>query len=268
MSNEPSSTTSRNVLKAKLARGDLVSSMIVRMWRGIEIGRLARTCGFDALYVDLEHGVLSADTASQICVAAQDAGVTPLVRVSKLSSDVIAQALDGGAMGVVVPHVNSAEQARRAVEWVKFTPPGTRSMSSHPPQLGYRSMPQADAMAALDAETLVAVMIESREGLDNVESIAAVPGIDLLIVGCGDLSAALGIPGELESTVMDAAVRRVLKSCVACGKAAGLGGLAGAPHLQRRYVTAGARFVSAGSDVSFLMRSATVAAEFVAGLKE
>ena len=93
----------RNVVKEKLARNEVVASMTVRLTRSVEIARLAKTAGFDSLYVDLEHSSLSLETTSQICVAALDVGIAAFVRVPQL--ELVQRVLDGGALGIIVPDV-------------------------------------------------------------------------------------------------------------------------------------------------------------------
>src|SRR6201992_139009 len=102
----------RNHMKEKLARDEVVASMTVRLSRSIEIAQIAKTSGFDSLYVDLEHNTLSIDTCCQICISAQQIGITPLVRVPANTPEYICRVLDGGAMGVITPHVRSAAEAR------------------------------------------------------------------------------------------------------------------------------------------------------------
>src|SRR5919204_5938256 len=102
----------RNNVKDKLARDEVVASMTVRLVRSVEIARIARTAGFDTIYVDLEHSSFSLETTSQICIAALEAGIAPFVRVPALTPDYISRVLDGGALGVIAPHIRSAEEAR------------------------------------------------------------------------------------------------------------------------------------------------------------
>src|SRR5690242_6017404 len=100
----------RNHVKERLGRGEVVASMTVRLIRGIESARIAKSAGFDSLYVDLEHASFSLDTTGQICIAALEAGITPLVRVPGVAE--VSRVLDGGALGVIAPHVQSADDAR------------------------------------------------------------------------------------------------------------------------------------------------------------
>src|SRR6202035_4090922 len=99
----------RNRGKEKLARGEVVASMTVRLVRGVEIARIAKTAGFDSLYVDMEHSSFSLGSTSQICMAALEAGITPLVRVPGLAD--VQRILDAGALGIIAPHVQSATEA-------------------------------------------------------------------------------------------------------------------------------------------------------------
>ena len=242
----------RNPLKEKLARGEVASSMIVRISRGVEIGRIAATAGLDTLYVDLEHSVLSLETCALICTAAREAGVTPLVRVPQLEASLIARILDSGAMGLILPHVESAEDARRAVSYAQYPPQGTRSVSSGLALLHYRSFPAAEANAAMNDSLFLAAMVESKRGLENIEAIAAVRGIDMLFVGAGDLSTDLGLPGQVDHPEMQAAFRRVLAAAQAHGKIVGAGGMAGQSEALGRLVKQGVQFVSTGTDLGFL----------------
>src|SRR5271163_3794144 len=127
----------RNHVKEKLARGEVVASMTVRLVPGIEIARIANTAGFDSLYVDLEHSSFSLETTSQICMSALAAGVTPLVRVPGVAE--VSRVLDGGSLGVIAPHVRSAADARDYVRAAKFPPLGDRSAAGALPHLHYRS---------------------------------------------------------------------------------------------------------------------------------
>ncbi|MGH7042166.1 MAG: HpcH/HpaI aldolase family protein [Acetobacteraceae bacterium] len=256
-----------NRLRETLARGDVAASMTVRAFRGIEVARIAATAGFDSLYVDIEHNTLSVDTACQICMAALAVGVTPLVRVPAHSPDLIGRLLDGGALGVIAPHVQNAADAARVVASAKYPPLGERGAAGALVHFGYRNVPVAAANAALNQATMVVVMIETTQALANVEAIAAVDGVDLLLVGTNDLCAELGITGQYDHPAVGQAYASCLAAARAAGKHVGVGGLAGRPDLVARFVAEGARYVSTGTDLSFLIGAATEKAAFVRGLK-
>jgi 2-keto-3-deoxy-L-rhamnonate aldolase RhmA len=170
----------RNNVKAKLARDEVVASMTVRLVRGIEIARIARTAGFDTLYVDLEHSSFSLETCGQICMAAVEAGIAPFVRVPANTPDYISRVLEGGALGIIAPHVRSADEARAVVRAAKFAPLGERSNAGGLPHLHFRSFPAPEAYAALNEATMVIVQFESAAALDKTEEIVAVEGVDMV----------------------------------------------------------------------------------------
>src|SRR5258705_6022576 len=119
MSARPSEIA-RNNVKEKLARGEVVSSITVRLVRSIEIARIAKTAGFDSIYVDVEHSSLSLETTSQICIAALEIGVAPFMRVPSARSEHVSRALDDGALSVIARHIRSADGAREVVASVKY----------------------------------------------------------------------------------------------------------------------------------------------------
>jgi 4-hydroxy-2-oxoheptanedioate aldolase len=247
----------RNSVREKLARDELVVSMIVRLTRGVEIAAIAQTAGFDSLYIDMEHNSFTIDTTGQICMAAQALGVTPLVRVPSIAPDVIARTLDAGALGIVAPHVNSAKQAEEVVRAAKFTPIGERSLPGAMPQMRFRTFPAVETMAAMNDGTAVVIMMESREALADVEAIAAVEGVDLLLVGTNDLCRSLGIAGQYDHPLVKDAYARTLEACRRYGKHMGVGGLGSRPDLMEGLVEMGARYVSLGNDLGFLLAGCT-----------
>ncbi|MCS6922131.1 MAG: aldolase/citrate lyase family protein [Elioraea sp.] len=244
-------------MKEKLAKDELVISMIVRLTRGVEIASIAQTAGFDSIYVDMEHNSFSLDATGQICMAAQAMGVTPLVRVPSLAPEMIARTLDAGALGIVAPHVHSAREADEVVRAAKFAPIGERSLPGAMPQLRFRTFPAAETMVAMNDATAVVLMIESREALADVEAIAAVEGVDMLLVGTNDLCRSLGIAGQYDHSAVKDAYARTIEACRRHGKHVGVGGLGSRPDLIEAIVAMGARYVSLGDDLTFLLAGCT-----------
>src|SRR6202040_2909795 len=140
----------RNGVKEKLARGEVVASMIVRLVRQVEIAQIAKTAGFDTIYVDMEHCSASIETTSQICMAALAAGVPLFGRVPANTPEYITRVLEGGALGVIAPHIGSANEARAVVQAAKFLPLGVRSVAGGLPHLHFRTFPAAGAFSALN----------------------------------------------------------------------------------------------------------------------
>jgi 4-hydroxy-2-oxoheptanedioate aldolase len=253
----------RNHMKEKLARGEVVASMTVRLSRSIEIAQIAAASGFDTLYVDLEHNTLSIDTCCQICIAAQSIGITPLVRVPANTPDYICRVLDGGAMGVITPHIRSAAEAREMVNLVKFPSLGHRSAGGALSHYGYRSFPMAETYSAMNDATSLVVMLETVAALENVEEIIATDGVDMLLVGSNDLCAEMGIPGQYDHPQLAEAFSRAIAAAKKHGKYVGIGGLASRDDLMARFVQLGARYVSTGTDLGFLISACSQRAQFV-----
>jgi 2-keto-3-deoxy-L-rhamnonate aldolase RhmA len=255
----------RNAVKERLARGEVAASMTVRMTRGIEIAPLAATAGFDSLYVDLEHSSLSLETTSQICIAALNVGIAPFVRVPQL--EMVGRILDGGALGIIVPDVRNAAQAQAAVRAAKYPPLGERGFATALPHFGFRSLPAKTFCPVLDAATMVIVQFESAEAVDNADAIFAVDGVDMVLFGTNDLTADMGIPGDYENPKVRDAYARAIAAAKKHGKHVGVGGLASKPKLTAAFVKMGARYVSTGTDLGFLLAAATEQAKQVRALE-
>ncbi len=247
----------RNDAKQKLSRGEPVYSMTVRLVRTTEIASIAYTAGFDSVYIDMEHSSIPLEAAGQICMACNHLGVTPLVRIPGLDPHFIGKVLDSGAMGIIVPSVQSAADARAAVRAVKHAPLGDRSFAGPAAQLHYRPLPSDQTIRELDATSMVVAMVESRAGIEAAAEIAAVEGIDMILVGASDLSAELGVPGQVDHPLVHDAYLRVIQVCKTNGKAVGIGGMGQRPDLIRRYLDLGAGYVSTGYDTGFLTSAAS-----------
>jgi 2-keto-3-deoxy-L-rhamnonate aldolase RhmA len=241
-----------NATKRKLAEGELVLCMSIRQARSLDVVMVAAASGFDCMYVDLEHSPLSLETASMLCAGSPALGITPLVRVPSHAHDAISRALDGGAQGLLVPHVNSADEARAVVRAARFPPIGKRSVMGPSPALAYRGMPLAEINDTLNRDTLMIVMIETPEAVERADEIAAVDGVDMLLIGSNDLCTEMGIPGQLRDPRLRQAYERVAAACRAHGRHLGVGGVRGDPELQRELLALGSRVIIGGSDMSYL----------------
>jgi 2-keto-3-deoxy-L-rhamnonate aldolase RhmA len=257
----------RNNVKDKLARGEVVSSMTVRIVRTIEIARIAKTAGFDMLYIDLEHSPLSIDATGQICMACLDLGVMPAVRVPANTPEYIGRVLDAGALGIIAPHVRSAEEARAVVKAAKFPPLGERGNIAPLPHLQYRSFPAAETAQAVNDATMVIVQFESAEAVEHAEDIVAVDGVDIVLIGLNDYLADRGLAGQYDHPAVRECYQRVIDACRKHGKHCGVGGLASRPDLMAEYLRLGARYVSTGTDIAFLLDAATQRARQISEVK-
>ncbi len=242
-----------NPVVQRFADGEAALGLGIQQLRSVAAVGLAKRCGFHFLFIDLEHGPLSCAMAVDIAAAGLPAGMPALVRVQGKDSPDIARLLDGGAQGIVVPHVDTPEEARAVANACKYPPLGRRSFFGLQPQFGYQRVPVHEAMEQANPQVLSVVMLESPEALRHVREIAAVPGIDVLMIGCNDLSMELGIPGQLDHPAMVAARREVVEACRLHGKTPGLGGMADAALLRRCIREEGMRFVLASNDTDLLL---------------
>jgi len=256
-----------NRAKRRLADGGVVLCMGLRQARTPDISMIAAQCGFDAVYVDLEHSPTSLETTSVLCTAALGAGITPLVRVPGHDVHMASRVLDGGAMGVITPHVRSAAEARDMVELVKFPPLGHRSAGGALSQYQYRSFPISETNAAMNDATTLVVMMETVAALERVDEIAATDGVDMLLIGSNDLCNEMGITGQYDHPRLAAAFERTIAAARRYGKHVGVGGLASREDLMTRFVQMGARYVSTGTDLAFLLSACAAKAKFVQGIK-
>jgi 2-keto-3-deoxy-L-rhamnonate aldolase RhmA len=204
--------------------------------------------------------------ATQIAIAALGQGITPIVRCCKDALFEGTRALDNGAMGVVVPHVDTVEEARAVAAAYRFPPLGTRSWGGPPFAYNFKPPGTAEAQVELNREILVACMIETPEAVANAAAIAAVPGVDILLMGTSDLTASMGIAGQIGHPDVQAAYATVAAACAASGKVLGMGGVYDETWA-REYIRLGARFVLGGSDHVLLMAAGAARSGFLRGLQ-
>ncbi len=255
-----------NHTKRRLAAGEVALGMGVRQGRTVDTATIAKTCDFDWLFIDMEHSSLDVDMAAQLAMASLAVGITPIVRVPGHEHHHATRLLDNGAQGVVVPHVDTAEEAKRVASNCRYPPIGHRSLAGAQPQLGFRSIPTGEASKIVNAETLVVVMLETPKAIANADAIAQVEGIDVLLIGTNDFCGEAGIPGQFDHPKVEEAYRTVIAACKKHGKHPGMGGVY-EPKLMEKYIGYGMRFILSGSDFSFLMAGARARTEFLRKVK-
>lgn len=248
-------------------KGDgLVLCLALLNSRTPDVPAIAAACGYDAVYVDLEHTSASLETAAMLCASAVGAGISGLVRVASHDPSVIARVLDGGAVGIIVPHVNSVEEAQAVVDAARFPPSGHRSMAGPNAVSGYGERTATELAGLLERHTVVAVMVETPEAVEACDSIAAVRGIDMILLGPSDLTAEMGIHGQYENDHFHRAVESVAAACRQHGVALGVAGIKSL-DLLNRFVGLGLRFISAGTDVGMMTEAATARARALRALE-
>jgi 4-hydroxy-2-oxoheptanedioate aldolase len=245
-----------NHTKQKLNAGGLVLGLGVRQFRSVEIGLIARAAGFDFLFLDQEHGTIDLATAAEISVAALGQDITSIVRVGSHDASGVVPLLDSGTQGIAYPHVESADDARRIVAIQKFPPLGGRSISRTTAWSGFEPLPIDVLTRQVNDNTLTVAMLESSNAVERAGDIAAIEGVDVLLIGTSDLCIDLGIPGAFGDHRIADAYRSVVDACRKHRKHAGMSGVREL-ELARRYIEAGVRFVLVTSDVPLLLEAGT-----------
>lgn len=214
-----------NPVKRKLARGETAVGTMLMEFATRGIGRLTAAAGAEFAVYDMEHSGWGIETIGQLLASARSADLVPLVRPSAIQYDNISRALDLGAMGIVAPFIDDPEQAEFVVRSTRYPPEGRRGAAFVIGHDDYTPGNVREKMQRANEEVMVVVQIESTKGLENVERIAAVTGVDAVWIGQFDLTTSMGIPGEVQHPEFQDAQRRILKACQRAGVAAGYGSL-------------------------------------------
>jgi 2-keto-3-deoxy-L-rhamnonate aldolase RhmA len=252
-----------NRLRESLAAGKTVIGTMLVEVRQPAIMTLLANGGFDFVIIDNEHGPFSVESIADLSRAARAAGVTPIVRVPEHSYAHVAQALDGGAQGIMLPRVTARAQVEQCVQWMKYAPEGRRGAVLARGHTDFKAGPLADTLAAMNRETFLVVQVETAEAIERLEAILSVPGVDAALVGPTDLSLALGVPGRMDDPVL---VRAIEATMAACQKL----GVIPAIHTNDVQMTAswarrGMRLVSINSEAGLLMAGARSAVAAIRG---
>ena len=229
-----------NRMKRKLLAGKPAFGVSV-MFPSPHIVDIVGRLGFDWVLIDCEHGSIGIESVELMVMAAETAGVTPIARPPVNSFEAIGQLMDRGVMGVQVPHVNTADDARRAVEAVKYHPLGERGLAAGVRSASYGyGMSMSEYAEHANNETLVCVQLEEAEAVRNVDEIVQVPGVDVFFVGPSDLSQSLGYPGRPDAPEVRQAMDTVFATITAAGK---ISGSAGNAQAIQRYFDQGVTYL-------------------------
>jgi 2-keto-3-deoxy-L-rhamnonate aldolase RhmA len=242
-----------NPVKDKLAGGGVALGSMVFEFFTPGIARICANAGAEFVMYCMEHTGASFETLKPQFALCRALGLVPLVRVPATEYHFVARALDVGALGVMVPLVDTREQAERIVSFTRYPPQGRRGAAFGFAHDGYQGGDVLDKMRAIHQRTLVICMIETRAGLDNVEAIAAVPGVDVLWLGHFDLTNFLGIPANFSHPMYRDAVKRIADAARRHGKAAGY--MAADAELGREYLGHGYRMIASGTDQGLLQNA-------------
>ena len=211
-----------NTLKQKLNAGNAVFGVMIT-FPSPQVVEMLGSLGFDWVLIDNEHGSITIENSEDLIRASELTGIAPIVRPVSNKPEIIAPFLDRGAWGVQIPHVNTTEEARAAVDAVKYHPIGHRGMFSGSRPAGYGlSGSTADYVEEANRNTLVCLMLEEVEAIENLEEMVQVEGVDVFFIGSGDLSQSMGYPGQQTHPEVQALMEKGVTVIREAGRVAGL----------------------------------------------
>ncbi len=238
----------RNI-KAELKQGQVVIGPFVRI-PSPDLVEIFGEAGFDFIIIDQEHGPLSTETASNLVRACDLVQMTALVRVPDNQPWLIQHALDIGALGVQVPQVGTPAEAERVVQSAKFAPVGTRGVCRNVRAARYSARDRYRYFEESNRDTLVVVQIEGQVGLDHLESVLHVPGLDVIFLGPYDLSQSLGLPGQVDHPKVRHAMEEAITLCRGAGVAVGT--FADNAEAAKRWADLGVQYLAVGVDAALI----------------
>lgn len=251
-----------NRLRATLKAGGIALGTILWETRARGVLHTLAQAGMDFVFICTEHSSYNLETVVDMVAHAHAAGITPVVRIPDLQYQYVTRLLDSGCQSLIAPHFRNGEEARRFIEYAKYHPEGRRGMAiMNNAGVDYEDVDLRTAMAHANANTLLAVLIETREAVENAEEIL-LPGIDLVLVGHQDLAQSLGVPGEFGHPKVREATGRINALCKA--RRIATASAINQPENVKAVVDSGAQFLLYGTDLLLIRREAERAAKALA----
>ena len=248
-----------NRLKKTLKAGDVALGTLMWETKGRGVLHTLAAAGMDFVMICTEHSAYNLETVVELVHQAHAAGLSPVVRIPDLEYEHVTRLLDTGCQSLVVPHVKTGQEVRRFIEMAKYHPDGKRGVAIY---LGantdYEDVDAVQAMAHANANTLLGVLIETKEAVENMDEIL-IPGIDLALVGTQDLAHSMGFPGEFDRPELREALGRVRTLCKERGIATA--GALTKPEQMQAVINTGAQYLLYGTDLVLLRQAAVQAAE-------
>jgi 2-keto-3-deoxy-L-rhamnonate aldolase RhmA len=242
-------------IRKTLADGGIVLGNEVHVIRSAVVAEIYKAAGFDFIMIDCEHTGLDFGEVTEIARVARLTGIAPFVRVPEVSYSAVCRSIDQGVQGIIVPRVETADQAAAVRDMIKYPPLGRRGMYPGASSIErYRDVDPKAYVEEANRSTMLAIMVEREPAVKALDSILAVPGIDLILVGPVDLSTSVGVPCQVDHervvALMDEVISKCRKAGIPCGTAHG------DPDFIRRWIGRGMQFFWVGNDVFLLLKAA------------
>ena len=262
MSDDARTERSAEGFKARLRAGQVMFGPLLFELATPGLAVTLADAGFDFLLFDLEHAPFDAPTVARTVLAARQAGLASIVKLADLERSAVQRYLDYGAIGIQVPHVESAEELARLVRWSRYPPLGERGQVFGLGNTGFRTVDPSTYVAEANEQVLVMPMIETRRGVEQIETILDAGGADAVFIGTGDLSSSYGVPGQMTHPIIVEAAERVLAACRARGIFVAIN--AEEPEVAARWAERGVQIIAYSSELQMIRRQATALFDFLA----
>jgi len=237
-------------LRKRVLAGESVYGMMIRQARDPGAPAIFAAAGYDFVFIDMEHGNYSMETVADLIRGAKSSGIATIIRVPRLETFFISRVLDAGAEGIMVPMTSTRSQAEEIVRFSKYTPLGQRGFGAQLGQTDYKPLKASEFMKEANENTLIVAQIETPEGIENIDSILEVEGIDVGLIGPNDLSFSMGIPDQMGSEILTKAVDKVVESAKKKGKASGIH--IGNIEALKKWRAKGMRVLAYSIDIAFM----------------
>ena len=236
-------------LRKKVIAGECIYGTMIRQARDPGAPAIFAAAGFDFVFIDMEHGNYSMETVADLIRGAKSSGIATIIRVPHLETFFISRVLDAGAEGIMVPMTSRKEQAETIVRYSKYTPLGQRGFGTQTGQTDYKPLKAIEFLKEANEHTLIVAQIETKEAIENIDSILGVEGIDVGLIGPNDLSISLGIPDQMNSETLIKAIDRVVETAKKRKKATGIH--IGNIEAIKKWRSKGMTVLAYSTDVSF-----------------
>jgi len=250
-------------LRKRVLAGECVYGTMIRQARDPGAPSIFAAAGYDFVFIDMEHGNYNMETVADLIRGAKSAEMATIIRVPRLETFFISRVLDAGAEGIMVPMTSTKEQAEEIVRYSKYTPLGQRGFGNQTGQTDYKPLKTPDFMKEANEHTLIVAQIETREAIENVDSILSVEGIDVGLIGPNDLSISLGVPDQMGSEILTKAIDKVVEMAKKKGKATGIH-IANIEAL-RKWRSKGMTVLAYSTDIGFMYNASKSSLEELKG---
>ena len=241
-------------VKERAFAGENLFGTMVCLFDTPDIARMLQVCGFDFFVLDMEHGYCDNSRVAGMLLTAKMAGIPAIVRAARPQREIVMKYMEMGAAGILLPNTETAQHARKRVEYSKYAPLGNRGVALLKAHAGFDAGPAVPYMQKANDETILMVQIESPTGVANIDEILSVPGIDCAFIGPNDLSQTYGIMGQFENPVLHEAIETVIAAAQRHGKFCGIH--IGGVERERFWMQKGMNFNLFGADTVFMMNAA------------